>query len=316
MGWIRHVSNAIASCIASYLPSDCSVLSLRDALPRITYRGIDQMAVKSKVNYDLEVLDRPGITESIQDIAVLRSQLCQLGRLCFNPLPNYQVFKEPSNTSFDDKIIVLAKQNDEIIAFLSAVVLKVPDWKDPFVHTGLTVIHPSHRKSGIIHSLFAAFFLHLFSLYPDGLWLSTLSRIITSLGHIATYTSNVFPSPQWNQEHPTAQPSDIHLRIASEINSKHRQEMLIAPEANFDEKAFVFRVKKPRLTVSSHVDDKTISRQDHRNLALTQFYRDLLESPGDEVLQVSYFDPAFTFQKGVNVLAKASITISPFTRQL
>ena len=157
------------------------------------------MAATNKIDYDLEVLDRPGMTRSVEDISVLRSKLIRLGNMCFNPLPNYQVFKHPCNMSFHDKIIVLAKQDDEIIAFLSAVVLPIPGLKDPVVHTGLTVIHPSHRKTGVIHSLFAAFFLHLFSIYPDGLWLSTLSRIVTSLGHIATYTSDVFPSPQWNE---------------------------------------------------------------------------------------------------------------------
>lgn len=271
------------------------------------------MAVTNKVDYDLEVLDRPGMTWSAEEISLLRSQLCQLGHLCFDPLPNYQVFEHPSSTSFHDKIIVLAKQDGELIAFLSAVVLPMPGLKDPVVHTGLTVIHPSHRKSGVIHSLFAAFFLHLFSVYPKGLWLSTLSGIVTSLGHIATYTRDVFPSPQWNEEHPTARPSETHIHIAREINAKHRKEMLIVPEAHFDESAFVFRAPKPRFTRGSSVGAVGVLKQDHRNLTLTRFYRDLLRNTGDEVLQVSYFDPEFTFSRGASVLAKASIIISRFT---
>lgn len=267
------------------------------------------MAAIQKVDYDLEVLDRPGMTNPVQDISLLRSQLCQLGHLCFNPLPNYQVFESPSNTSFNDKIIVLAKQDDKIIAFLSAVVLPISGLKDPVVHTGLTVIHPGHRKSGVIHSLFAAFFLHIFSTYPNGLWLSTLSGIITSLGHIATYTSKVFPSPQWNEEHPAAQPSDTHLHIAREINSKHRRKMLISPGAQFDETSFVFRAPVPTLAGTSSTDATSALRRDHRNLTLTRFYRDLLRDPGDEVLQISYFDPEFTFRRGATVLAKASILI-------
>lgn len=282
----------------------------------IKYCSIDNMAVAKKVDYDLEVLDRPGLTQSAAEISLLRSQLCQLGHLCFNPLPNYQVFEQATSTSFDDKIIVLAKQDDQVIAFLSTVVLPISGLKDPVVHTGLTVIHPSHRKSGVIHSLFAAFFLHLFSIYPGGVWLTTLSGIVTSLGHIATYTSNVFPSPQWNEEHPTARPSDTHLHIARQINTKHRQRMLIAPETYFDESAFVFRAPRHRLTGSSSVDTANVLKQDHRNLALTRFYRDLLRDPGDEVLQVSYFDPKFTFRRGASVLAKVRITTSRFTRVL
>lgn len=264
------------------------------------------MASTNKIDYDLEVLDRPGLTWSVEDISTLQTQLRQLGDLCFNPLPNYQVFENLSNLPFHDKIIVLAKQNDEIIAFLSAVVLPIPGLKDPVVHTGLTVIHPSHRKSGVIHSLFAAFFLHLFSKYPDGLWLTTLSRIITSLGHIATYTSDVFPSPQWNEKHPTGAPSDTHLRIAREIDAKHRQKMIISPETHFDERTFVFRAQTPRFGGGSSVDAASVLKQDHRNLTLTRFYRNLLQGPGDEVLQVAYFDPDFTFSRGANVLAKVS----------
>lgn len=271
------------------------------------------MAVTSKVDYDLEVLDRPGMAHSAEETSLLRSQLCQLGHLCFNPLPNYQVFEHPSSTSFHDKIMVLAKQDGELIAFLSAVVLPISGLKDPVVHTGLTVIHPSYRKSGVIHSLFAGLFLHLFSVYPKGLWLSTLSGIITSLGHIATYTSDVFPSPQWNEEHPTARPSDIHLHIAREINAKYRQKMLIAPEAHFDESAFVFRAHEPTSPGSSSVDASSVLKQDHRDLILTRFYRDLLRDPGDEVLQVSYLDPDFTIRKGASILAKASVVIFRFT---
>lgn len=269
------------------------------------------MALTNKVDYELEILDRPGMTQSTEQISSLRSQLCQLGQLCFDPLPNYQVFESPSSTSLHDKLIVLAKKDGEIIAFLSAVVLPMSGLKDPVVHTGLTVIHPGYRKSGVIHSLFAAFFLHLFRIYPKGLWLSTLSGIVTSLGHIATYTSDVFPSPKWNEEHPSAQPSDTHLHIAREINTKHRRKMLIPPEVYFDERAFVFRAPKHRLFGNSTVDAETVLKQDHRDPILTKFYRDLLRGPGDEVLQVSYFNPDFTFGRGKEVLAKVSMVVSP-----
>lgn len=273
------------------------------------------MAVKDEVVYEFEVLDRPGMTQSKEDISMLKSRLCQLGHLCFNPLPNYQVFENPSRTSFQDKILVLAKQNGETVAFLSAVILPISGMEDPVVHTGLTVIHPSYRKSGIIHRLFAALVLYIFSKYPNGLWLSTLSGIVTSLGHIATYTSDVFPSPQWNDEYPSGQPSDTHLHIAREINAKHRQKMLIAPEAQFDESAFVFRTLKPTLVASSPVDAASVLRQNHRNPTLTRFYRGLLRDPGDEVLQISYFRPEFTFSTGVDVLAKVSITVTAFSEE-
>lgn len=120
--------------------------------------------------------------------------------------------------------------------------------------------------------------------------------------------SEVFPSPQWNKEHPSGLPSDIHLHIAREINAKHRQKMLIPPEAHFDESAFVFRISKPTLSASSLVDVESVLGQNHRNSNLTRFYRGLLRDAGDEVLQISYFRPEFTFSTGADVLAKASST--------
>ncbi|KUI63604.1 hypothetical protein VM1G_10285 [Cytospora mali] len=257
-----------------------------------------------KIGYDLEVLDRPGLTLRPPGIAGLQAQLCQLGSLCFEPLPNYQVFEASSGAALDDKIIVVAKQDGQLIAFLSTVVLPISDLDDPVIHTGLTVIHPDHRQSGVIHSLFAALFLHLFSLYPKGIWLSTLSRIITSLGHIATYTTNVFPSPQWDKDYPLAGPSDAHTLIAREINTQHREKMLILPEARFDEETFVFRAPKYTLFGPACIDDSKDPRYEHRNPKLTEYYRKLLQSPGDEVLQISYFNPEFTFEKGAQVLAK------------
>lgn len=113
-------------------------------------------------------------------------------------------------------------------------------------------------------------------MYPNGLWRSTLSGIVTSLGHIATYTSDVFPSPQWNEEHPLGQPSDTHLHIAREINAKHRQKMLIRPEAHFDQSNFVFGASKPTLSASFAVEAASVLRQNHRSLNLTRFYRSLL----------------------------------------
>lgn len=263
-----------------------------------------QMDRHQKIDYDLEVLDRPGLTLQPPEIAEFQAKLCRLGSLCFSPLPSYQVFNTFSRTALDDKIIVVAKQDDRLIAFLSTVVLPVSGLEDPVIHTGLTVIHPDHRQSGVIHSLFAALFLHIFSLYPKGVWLSTLSRIITSLGHIATYTTDVFPSPQWNRDHPLAGTSDSHIFIAREIDAKHREKMLILPEARLDEQAFVFRAPQYTLFGPGCINDADDPRYEHRNSEMTAFYRKLLQSPGDEVLQISYFDPEYAFRKGAQVLAK------------
>ncbi|ORY58074.1 uncharacterized protein BCR38DRAFT_489560 [Pseudomassariella vexata] len=214
-----------------------------------------------------EILDRPGLTLPPQDLAALQAEVCRLGNLCFKPLPNYQVFDTSSQTAFDDKIMILARQEEsgEPIAFVSTVILPVSGHNKPTIHTGLTTIHPDHRKSGIIHNLFSNLFIHIFSLYPEGVWLN-------------------------------GEPSEMHLQIAREISARHRAKMYVPAEAGFDEKAFVFRRSKNTLHGPSYMKDSDDSRYWHRERELTEFYRKLLVNPGDEVLQISYLDPVHVLE--------------------
>lgn len=245
--------------------------------------------------YTIEVLDRPGLTLQPAEIVTIQSELCRLGALCFDPLPIYQVFDTSSKTIFNDKILVLARQGTNLIAFVSAVILPIRGHADPTIHTGLTTIHPEHRKSGVIHTLFGNLFLHLFSVYPNGVWLSTLARVITSLAHIAKYTINVYPSPQWAKETPSRGPSETHLQIAREISTRHRVQIGIPPAAELDEQTFVFKGTIEDGYSSDSSDwrkDADDPRYWHREESLTKFYRLLLSDQSNEVLQISYLDPA------------------------
>lgn len=255
---------------------------------------------------EIEVLDRPGLSLGQDERAELQSELRRFGSLCFDPLPDYQVF-ETSGTALNDKIIVLARKGGEIVGFVSAVVLPIAGMKDPVIHTGLTVIHPTHRKTTLKINLFRALCFQLVSLFPEGVWLSTASRTLTSLGQIATYTIDVFPSPAWDRKHqPSGRPSETHLHIAREISARHRGAMLFPPEAQFDDRGFVFRVPVYRFSGPGTVDGVSDPNYQHRDAALTDFYTALLQGPGDEVLQISYLDPVYLahFQRERDRLAK------------
>lgn len=259
-----------------------------------------------KMDYHLKVMDRPGLTLSPEEVAQLQSKLCKFGSLTFSPLPNYQVFETSSKTALNDKIIAIATKGDDIVGFLSVVVLPIPGMKDPVFHTGLTVVHPDHRQSGMKINLFGAVFAHVLTLHPKGVWLSSLSRILTSLGQIATYTNDVFPSPEWDRKHPSGKPTDTHLRIAREIAEKHRDEMLVPPGAHFDEQGFVFRTPDYRFSGPGTIDGVNDPKYRHRNAELADFYTNLLQESGDEILQISYLDPVYTmhFQRERNKMAQ------------
>lgn len=204
------------------------------------------------------------------------------------------MFDRSSSTALDDKIIVLARQGPDLLAFVSAVILPIPGLDDPVVHGGLVVTHPSHRKSGVVQGLFSALFLQILALHPKGAWMSTLTRVISSLAQMTKYTVEAFPSPQWQKDHGASGavgPSAVHLHIARDISANHRGKMFVLPSATLDEDVLVFRGSKSVLHGPSYMKDADDPRYWHRDMELTEFYRALLRDERDEVLQIAFLDP-------------------------
>ncbi|KAF3016407.1 hypothetical protein E8E14_002100 [Neopestalotiopsis sp. 37M] len=243
-------------------------------------------------NYEIKVFDRPGRQWTDETISQLQDELRQLGSLCLNPLPEYQMFDKSSRRALDDKLIATARENGKIIAAVSAVWLYIPGLQQLILHTGLTLVHPQYRKSGVNIQLFATQWLYVLRLYPKGIWLSTLAEVVSSLVHITKFTMNAYPSPQWSHDNPTGDPSSTHLQIARAISAMHREKMLISPNAVFDEHAFVFRgsnASDQGSAFNKDIDDKTYW---HRDIQASRFFRSLLRPhAGDEVLQISFLDP-------------------------
>lgn len=219
-----------------------------------------------------------------------------MAKLCLHPLPNYQVLSHNIDDAFENKLLVLARdaeKSDKLVGFVSAVFLPIEGLNGDLIHTGLTVVHPDYRKTGMVHQLFATLFVQLFSEYPKGLWLSTRAAVITSLVHIAKHTTNVFPSPEWEAQHPEG-PSATHLLIARDITKRHRAQMLIGPQAEFDEKTFVCLGSNDTEEGQAFIKDVDNAEYWHLDEKYSGFYRRLLRrgsSSGDEVLQISFLDP-------------------------
>ncbi|KZL64520.1 membrane protein [Colletotrichum tofieldiae] len=243
--------------------------------------------------YNIEVLDRPGHIMSQDEKTALQDSLCRLGALCLSPLPKYQVFDRTSPSALDDKLIVIARHNGELVAFISTIWLPIMALDKPLLHSGLTVIHPTYQKSGINLDMFANLFLHLVNDHPEGFWMSTLAAVISSLVNISKYTTRVFPSPEWSRCHPSNLPSEHHLAIAREINANHRDKMLISPNAVFDEDVFVFKGSNDSDQGEAFQRDMDDERYWHRDQEASVFFRKLLRrNKGDEVLQISFLEPA------------------------
>ncbi|KAK9783552.1 hypothetical protein SCAR479_00111 [Seiridium cardinale] len=219
----------------------------------------------------------------------LQTEICALGVLYLQPLPQYQILDVSSPSSLDNKIIVTVRSNGNLIAFVSALWIAVDALPDPVLHSGITVIHEQHRRSSVKRLLFANLFLTVPQEYPQGIWIGSLTEIITSLVHLTKYVEKVYPSPAWKITQGTAQPSELHLQIAREMSTKHRSQMHISPSAVFDEAKFVFLGSNDwgqgRVFMRG-LDDPTNS---HNDRVATEYFKRLFRSnAGDEVLQVGF----------------------------
>ncbi|KAI1865172.1 hypothetical protein JX265_008219 [Neoarthrinium moseri] len=245
-------------------------------------------------DYGIQMLNRPGLHLPTTDLQALQASLRDLGARCLNPVPNYQVFSTDLSSAFDDKVLAIARQGDEVVAFAAAVVLPITGRADPVVHSGLTVVHPDHRRSsGLTQLLFGNIFLAVLGEFPRGVWFTTLAEVISSLVHISKYAVDVFPSPRWEAEHGRLdRPRGTHVAIAREISRVHRGAMAISPAAEFDEATFVFRGSNDFAEGRPFMKDVDDPAYWHRDRETSRFYRRLFrKNKGDEVLLVGFLDP-------------------------
>ncbi|CAJ2513211.1 Uu.00g013300.m01.CDS01 [Anthostomella pinea] len=257
--------------------------------------------------YDCEVIERPGQNLTTEEQQQLHASLRALGGLCFDPVPNYQVFATDTSHAFEDKILVTARQNDALIGFVSVVILDEPKLEHPVIHSGLTCIHPRHRRSrGVLQQLFGNLYLYLLTTHPKGVWMTTVTDIVSSLVQMSMYTIDNFPSPilptlptrdapsNNNLIFELPAPSAIHLEIARTFSARHRAKALIAPAAHFSEADFVFRGSNDHAAAAAFRKDVDAPDHWHRDHEASAFFRGLLRpGTGDEVLLVGFLDPGF-----------------------
>jgi hypothetical protein len=133
--------------------------------------------------------------------------------------------------------------------------------------------------------LFGRLALHILESHPGRVWFTSLAGIPSSLVRMATFLEETFPAPG------VSRPSETHVAIAREVNTKHRDKMLIASTATWEEESFVFRgcnVGDQRRCFIKDLDDPQYW---HPDKAANSFYRSLLRRrEGDAVLQVGWIN--------------------------
>ncbi|KAK8073177.1 hypothetical protein PG994_004076 [Apiospora phragmitis] len=225
-----------------------------------------------------------------------------LGRQCLHPLPDYQVFSGDVTVAFANKVLVVARHGGEFVGFVAAVILLLGETpnetlRHPVVHTGLACVRPDHqrRRAGLKQQMYGHLFLHLLA-RPDhrrGFWVTTVTDIVSSLVDMSRVSIHNFPSPPSSDGKVEVGPSEAQLHIARDVSARHRRTALVAPAAEFDERAFLFRGSNDHPAAAAFrkdVDDR--QRYWHRDQAASEFYRGLIRpGTGDEVLLVGFIDP-------------------------
>ncbi|KLO07321.1 hypothetical protein SCHPADRAFT_894760 [Schizopora paradoxa] len=235
--------------------------------------------------YKCDVFDLPGLSWTPSEVRDMVIELRSLASTCFPSLPDYQCLSLSNLRCLDDKVLVVARcwDTNEIVAFTSAVYYEVPD-VGTVLHTGLTCVHPSVRRSGFTSFLFSHLIPHVLKSYPSGIWMSNLSEIPCTLVGILSITSHVFPSLL------EPFPSPTHVLIAKTLTSSYRHHINAPPEATLDASTFVFKDSRPPGSpFRTNPFDPDLQ---HRKKVENEYYRSMLKKEGgDDVLQVAFLDP-------------------------
>jgi hypothetical protein len=230
--------------------------------------------------YRYEWLLRPGWRLADPALARLSDELREVGEMCLDPLPQYQVFLG-TREELGDKAITIARTGDGALAgFCAAVLLDVENVGE-VLHLGLTCVRPEDRGGGLTHRLASRLVLYYLARRPfSRIWVTNVACVLSSLGNFATHVRDVHPAPG-----SKGAPSRREVwRIAEAFDRHYRAKAHIQPWAVFDPETFVFRGSGRGTAFQKRADDV---QYHHRNPALNSFYQERLRfDDGDEMLQV------------------------------
>ncbi len=254
------------------------------------------MVTVENQTYSFDVSVQPGKHWPASLCRELVKELRACAAASLSPLPDYQCLSFAPN-ALDDKLLVIVRQGappNKIVAFTSSILLDMPflnglDMCTTVLHAGLACVLPELRGSNLTIQMTYYAWYYMAQEHPEGLWLTNVAEVISSLGYFAIYTHNCFPHPS------TSKPLDIQVRIAQEISLHHRARMAISPDAIFDPTTFVFKGSNP--SGSCFRKDTEDKRFHHRRNRETEYFKALLgRNEGNEVLQVGFMSLELLFR--------------------
>ena len=250
--------------------------------------------------YQYQQLMFPGKILSEQAQQDLVTELRDVAAKCFQAVPEYQALSG-EKSELDKAVMCLARdESGRLMGFSSALLLPV-EGASHVLHLGLTCVHPDSRGQNLTHHLTSKLLLNFImkqSLFKET-WISNCACVLSSLGNVAMYFENLYPSP-----YGVKTPSPRHLKIARAIDENHRASIAINEHARFNKERFVFEGSVEGTVFEKNSDDH---RFHHRDNGLTEYYQNLLSfDRGDEALQIGKVS-ILTFPK--YLIRKAGVKI-------
>ncbi|MCB9557399.1 MAG: hypothetical protein H6707_14930 [Deltaproteobacteria bacterium] len=236
----------------------------------------------AKSQFQIELLERPGVSLDDAALAELVSELRMVAATCFDDAPSYQCLSGNREELKRCVIAVARDRQGRLRAFCSSLLLDV-EGVGAVLHLGLTCVEPGVRGRALPRKLLVKLIARYYfrRVFPRRMWVSNVACVLSSLGNVALGFDGVYPSP-----FGPARPTATHQKIASAISDNYRQAIYIDQDAQFDTDTFVFRASVRDTMFQKDRDD---SRYLHRSSVLNDYYGDLMSfDNGDEVCQVGY----------------------------
>ncbi len=215
---------------------------------------------------------------SDKSFQALRGDMEEVALECLGEVPNYQIFSD--NQSQDvENMVVIAHDGKVPIGFVSSLIFHIGGRK--ILHLGLTCVKSQYRGRKVSQKLVAKLltgYLLRNALFKK-VWISNLACVLSSLGNVAKYFDEVYPSPRYQ-----VCPSLQHYILVQEISKNFRAEMYIPESAKFDDDKNIFKN-----SVTGNIFEKSEGDLQfyHRESLYNIFYKKLINfNTGDEVLQI------------------------------
>lgn len=245
--------------------------------------------MRFKLYFIIEKLLQVKIYPCFRDLSVLPEQefllLCdemrELTNSAIGSIPEYQCLLKHYQTMQDKLLVVHRNKNNEVDAFVSAVVFK-SKYVGEVYHYGLAVVSHEQRHKSLPFRLAFASGLTFLLLQPLKLkyWMTSLSSALSLLSTIARTNSQVFPSPYCER------PQKLHLLIAKEFNENVVSRCYISKNSVFDENTFIYRGANADNCFKKESPEK---QSFSVNETLNNYYLSKMNSDnGDAILQIGY----------------------------